>query len=56
MIVRAPHRVRGESACVGVALEHVEGLVADDRLGDRDVRRGDRELEHRASLTVSSCR
>jgi hypothetical protein len=37
-------------------LEHVEGLVADDRLGDRDAGRADRKLEHGASLAVSCCR
>jgi len=56
VIVSAPHRVRGQSRCVGVALEHVEGLVVDDRLGDREVRCGDRELEHSASLAVGCCR
>jgi hypothetical protein len=55
VIVRAAHRVRGDAPRVGVALEHVEGLVVDDRLGDRQVGRGDRELEDRASLAVGCC-
>jgi hypothetical protein len=53
--VRAAHRVRGDAPRVGVALEHVEGLVVDDRLGDRQVWRGGRELEDRASLAVGCC-
>jgi hypothetical protein len=56
VIVRATHRVRGDATRVGVALEHVESLIVDDRLGDRQARRGERQLEHRASLTVGSCR
>jgi hypothetical protein len=42
VIVRAPHRLRGEPSCVGVPLEHPERLLADDRLRDRDARRVDR--------------
>jgi hypothetical protein len=56
VIVRATHRVRGGSPRVRVALEHGEGLVVDDRPRDRQTRRGDRELEHRASLSVGCCR
>jgi hypothetical protein len=36
MIVRAAHRVRGEPSRVGVVLKRVEGVVADDRLADRE--------------------
>jgi hypothetical protein len=56
VIVCAAHRVRGGSPRVGVALEHVEGLVVDNRPRDRQTRSGDRELEHRASLSVGCCR
>jgi hypothetical protein len=55
VIVRAPHRLRGEPSCVGVPLEHPERLLADDRLRDRDARRADRKLEHRASLPIGCC-
>jgi hypothetical protein len=40
----------------GGALEHVEGLVVDDRLRDRKARCGDRKLEHRALLAVGCSR
>jgi hypothetical protein len=36
VIVSAPHRIRGESSGVGVLLEDVQGLVADNRLRDRN--------------------
>jgi hypothetical protein len=56
VIVRAAHRVRGELSRLDVVLERVEGLVTDDRLGNRDARRADRKLEHSASLAVGGCR
>jgi hypothetical protein len=56
MIVRAAHRVSGEPSRVGVVLKRVEGVVADDRLADRESWRADRKLEHGASLAVGCCR
>jgi hypothetical protein len=53
VLVSAPHRIRGEPSCLGVPLEHVEGVEADDRLRDGDLRRGDRKLEHGTSLSIS---
>jgi hypothetical protein len=52
VIVRAAHRVRGELSEVGIVLERVEGLVADDRLGGRDARRADGKLEDSAPFAV----